>query len=461
MSNLPEVLTRGERARLFPVLAETSKEGRTLSIFLACMENVQEFGRSLLNGIGQRTGARTRIEAYTEVVLKKGGEKAHRPDGLIVVRSGSKSWMALVEAKVANSELTTEQLEAYLDLAKMNGIDAVITLSNQFAPLPTHHPVSLSYASRRKSDLFHWSWMYAMTQASLLVSNDEVADRDQWMLLNEFVRFLSHPSAGVRGFDQMPAAWSEIVNAVQAGGRVSSNSSEAREIVGAWHQEVRDLSLILSRQLGTVVETRLPRAHATDPTVRMKAATTELAQGHQLATTLIVPDAAAPMDICADLTKRSVSVSMKLKAPADRKSTKARVNWLLRQLQDAKGTNIHVRMFWPGRTAHTQCPLLSLRDDPDTAIADRNGQVVLSFEVLLVKDLGAKFAQRRNFIGEIEAAVPEFYEQIGQHLREWQAPAPRIRDSRVEPNSVDPDAIQRDAEHLAQERQDAPHADGP
>lgn len=48
MKELPAILTRGERARLFPVLADTSKEGRSLSIFLACFQNVDEFGRSLL-----------------------------------------------------------------------------------------------------------------------------------------------------------------------------------------------------------------------------------------------------------------------------------------------------------------------------------------------------------------------------------------------------------------------------
>lgn len=111
MPDLPEVLVQGERARLFPVLAETSREGRALSVFLACLESVDEFGRALLAELGIRPGVRTRIETYTEVVLKKGGEKAARPDGLIVVRIGSRVWPALVEAKVGKSVLDPEQLE--------------------------------------------------------------------------------------------------------------------------------------------------------------------------------------------------------------------------------------------------------------------------------------------------------------------------------------------------------------
>lgn len=449
MGDLSNILAQGERSRLFPVLADTSKEGRTLSIFLACLENVEEFGAAMLSSLGQRVGARSRIETYTEIVLKKGGERKYRPDGLIVLRAGSKQWMALVEAKVGNSDLSPDQIDGYLDLAKMNGVDTVLTLSNQFAPLPTHHPVSLPASSRRKAELFHWSWMFVLTQASLLLSNDQVSDRDQRVILNEMVRFITHPSAGVKGFDQMPTHWSDMVGKVQAGARISANSEDAREVIGAWHQEVRDLNLILSRQLATEVTTRIPRAHAADPAARLKAGTTELAQDHRLSTTFVVPGAAAPIDICADLQKRSLAISMKLRAPDERKSTKARVSWLIRQLQLAQSPNIHIRLFWPGRASYTQHQVGVLRENPDIVLTDRPGQQVSSFEVLLVKDLGARFGQRRNFVSELETALPEFYEQIGQHLKAWQPPAPRLREDKADPSAVATEAIRDEAEQEA------------
>ena len=213
MAELPGFVARGERARLFPVLAETSKEGRTLSILLACLENVEEFGRAMLSDIGQRMGQRSRIECFTEVVLHKGAaESTHRPDGLLVVRSGSSQWTALVEAKIGGAELRPEQVEAYLELAKLNGIDALITISNQFTSLPAHHPLPLSTSAKRKAAVFHWSWMYVLTEATLLLNNEEIADRDQRVILNEMIQFLLHPSAGVKGFDQMPAAWTDVVN---------------------------------------------------------------------------------------------------------------------------------------------------------------------------------------------------------------------------------------------------------
>jgi hypothetical protein len=87
MNDRSGFLIQGERARLFPVLAETSKEGRTLSIVLACMETIEDFGKALLSDLGIKVGARTRLEAYTEVVLRKGGDAKSRPDGLLVVRN--------------------------------------------------------------------------------------------------------------------------------------------------------------------------------------------------------------------------------------------------------------------------------------------------------------------------------------------------------------------------------------
>jgi len=450
MEEKSELLVSGERARLFPVLADTSKEGRTLSILLACFETVDNFGKSLLSDLGIKVGARTQIKTYTEVVLKKGGDKAVRPDGLIVVKSGTTTWTALVEAKVGNSDLNAEQLESYLEIARLNGIDALITISNQFAPLPTHHPVQLSTASLKKARVAHWSWMYLLTQATLQLGNDEITDREQRVILNEMVRFLSHPSAGVKGFDQMPAAWTDVVNAVQAGGTIAAKSDAAQEVVGAWYQETRDLSLILSRQLGEDVSVRVPRAHVRDPELRMKTDLQTLATENCLRTEFDVPNTAGVIEVCADLRKRSVFASMRVAAPADRKSTKARLSWLVRQLQKSNPEGIHIRFIWPGRGQFTQHPLAVLRERPE--VAEDSDKVVSSFEVVFARDLGARFAQRKNFIVEIEQALPDFYEQVGQHLKAWQPTAPKIKEDRSEASDVNTEAIRVNAEQAVVER---------
>ena len=94
---LPEYLKQGETARLFPVLATTSKEGRTTSIVLACLSLVGEFGSEVLSSLGVRVGKRTKIQTYAEVVFRdQNPSMKDRPDGMIVVSTGSKEWRALV-----------------------------------------------------------------------------------------------------------------------------------------------------------------------------------------------------------------------------------------------------------------------------------------------------------------------------------------------------------------------------
>lgn len=453
MTKLPSILQRGEPSRLFPVLADTSKEGRTLSIFLACLENVDEFGRAMMASLDQRMGVRAKIETYTEVGLHKTIAAAkYRPDGLIVVSTGKSTWTALVEAKVGAAELTNEQIEAYLSLAKLNGIDAVITLSNQFTSLPTHHPLAVNGTLTRKVDLFHWSWGYVITQAHVLRETGDVADREQLLLLSELQRFLLHPSSGVKEFDQMPAAWSELCAKVAAGALPTAKASETQEVVGAWHQALERVTSVLSRQLNDHVEVQMSRPEASDPAVRMKSSLDGLTREACLQNHLLVPGAAAPIQISADLRKRAVTLQMRLKAPADRQSTKARVSWLLRQLAQTESHDVHVRLLWPGRAAATQFPLVKLREAPELASRDREGMSVLSFEVLLVKDLGAKFAQRKLVVTELIKASTEFYNHVGSYLTAWQAKPPKISDAKLEPASVSAEALREQVEQEALDR---------
>ena len=330
---LPEIAKQGEEARLFPVLATTSKEGRTTSIVLACLNKVVEFGAVLLASVGQKVGKRASIDTFTEVVFQKQPANIkERPDGLIVVTAGKRTWMALVEAKVGNSDLDDDQIERYRALAKENGIDCVITLSNQFATAPDSHPLEEVRRSRSKIPVYHWSWRRIQTTADLLLTGSSVADVDQRVLLHELARFLSHESAGVKGFDRMPREWSDLNKTVTSGGAIGAKSVEAQASLEEWLLETLDLTLILSRMTGAQVSERLPRKHIGDPVQRLKDEMKTLRETYCLKASLMVPDASSPIEVTADLNRRNVEVGMTLRAPEDRKSTAARLNWLLRQI---------------------------------------------------------------------------------------------------------------------------------
>ncbi len=434
----PDYLSQGERARLFPVLATTSKEGRTTSIVLACLTLVNEFGTELLKSVGQRKGKRSDLAAFTEVVFK--GEKSvpnDRPDGLIVLRNGSKEWRALVEAKVGNNNLNADQIEKYRIIAKENDLDCVISISNQFATTPQAHPLQEVRKSRSKIHVYHWSWMFILTVADLLLSNESIEDEDHAILLNELVRFLSHESAGLRGFDRMPPEWAELNKLISAGGKIPAKSTEAAIVMEAWHQETRDLSLILSRQTETTVHQKLSRKHLGDSALRQKDELARLRETHQLQLELDVPDAAAPIEIVADIPRRTIEVGMSLKSPEDRVSAKARLNWLLRQIRIENTTDIFVRFKWRGRSEVTQFSLEELRADPSVCEEGKSNLQLSGFHIFQAKRLGARFTQQSNFISDLEAMAPEFYKLIGQELVEWRKSAPKIRSEPIVENETE------------------------
>ena len=98
---------------------------------------------------------------------------------------------------------------------------------------------------------------------------------------------------------------------------------------------------------GAQVSERLPRKHIGDPVQRLKDEMKTLRETYCLKASLMVPDASSPIEVTADLNRRNVEVGMTLRAPEDRKSTAARLNWLLRQIKTEDTANLYVRLHWP------------------------------------------------------------------------------------------------------------------
>jgi hypothetical protein len=429
MTELPEFLESGELARLIPTVADTSKEQRAASVFLAALMAVREFSRAMLGSVNQRVGKRAKIECFTEVVFKKRPSTIkHRPDGIILVTVGKKQWSALFEAKIGRAELNAEQLYDYIQLARLNNIQSVITTSNQFVALPDHHPVFLPKSATRTVGVFHWSWMYILTQALLLEADGEIEHEDQRYLLSEVIRFLSHGSAGISSFDRMNKEWKDVVQIVQSGGALKKSSTEVENTVASWHQEQRDLCLIMSRELGRDVSIKLSKVHKQDPQKRLKDDCRSFVENLQLECELEVPDAAAPLKIAADLRTRRVLCSMKVRAPDDRVKTSARVNWLLRHLDRTNSDGIYIQATWPGKAPATNKPLVTLREYPTALQGDNPRLSPTAFEVILNADLAGRFAGTRTFIENLEVLVPKFYEEVGQYLRAWVPSPPKPKE---------------------------------
>ena len=424
MASSPDFLAHGEQARLFPVLADTSKEQRATSILLAVMTQVPELAKSIFKTIGVTVGKRTSIEAYTEVVLKQETSSPCRPDGLVIVHSSRKAWSALIEVKIGKAELDAEQVAKYVELAKANSIDAVITISNQFVAKPHHSPVDVQKTRLRKTGLYHWSWSFILTQSALLDLQMSVDDSEQLFLLKELNRFLDHPKSGFERFTQMGQRWGDLVQSVTNSVKFTKSSPEVEEGVSSWYSEERDLCLQMSRHVGRQVTMNITRKHDLSAEERLQHGIADLIATNSLTSSLRVPDSASDVEICADLKGKTVSVSMSLRAPRDRKSTRARLNWLLRMLKE-DDPRILVRAHWPGKAASTTKEIRVLRNEPEAIQASNPDLVPHTFEVILIEILGKRFAGRKTFIENIERIVPAFYDLVGVNLRAWQAPPPK------------------------------------
>jgi hypothetical protein len=189
---------------------------------------------------------------------------------------------------------------------------------------------------------------------------------------------------------------------------------------------------------------------------------TQLAEKHELSCLLDVPDAAAPISIAADLQRRSLSVSMGLIAPPDKTRAASRINWIIRQLAKANPDGLHVRATWPGRAPATQTTLAALRENPSLLEAENRTLVPTQFEVLLIRDIAGKFGGSRTFIENLEEAVPYFYEQVGQHLRAYVAPPPRMRKEGDSEMAEEPlEEVAEEAEAAAAEATDKAQVTAP
>ena len=128
------------RARLIPVVGvkgDREAEQRATSALLAVLSIVRDLSQELLTPMGASSAAKATVECYTEVTLDSNGNSV-RPDGVIRVSYGKRSFTALVEVKTGRNTLEKDQINAYWQSARQAGYDHVITISNEIAPSGAH-----------------------------------------------------------------------------------------------------------------------------------------------------------------------------------------------------------------------------------------------------------------------------------------------------------------------------------
>jgi hypothetical protein len=429
---------RWPAARLIPITTETgveAKERNAASALLAVLSHVDEFGRSLLKPLGAPAG---KIEAFVETQIKAESGKVIRPDGLIGVTRAGSTWWALVECKIGDQPLLTEQMEMYLDLARFIGADAVLSISNQFTSRSSDYPIPIDKKKLKKVSLHHWSWVRVLTEAEVQKQFRGVNDPDQAYLLTELIRYLSDPRSGVVQFNDMGSSWTKV----RDGARVRTlrkTDADVGAVANRWDELVRFLSLQMTKDLGRDVRERQRRNENT-AAARHQALRDSLAASGELYAELQIPDTAGPLQIVADLSERQIRLSTELDAPKEGQS-RGRLSWLIRQLQKAPPDLIVEAMI--SRLSSTMsAPLGAVRDDPSLLLPDRTREI-RGFRLTLTRDLGLNRAGGRgSFIEGVVVNVKAFYGDVLQKLTAWKPRAPKLRSGTVEePVAEEPAAI--------------------
>ena len=422
-------------ARLIPtsgISGVEEQERRATSALLSVISAVREFGRAILGPLGAPAG---HFEVYIEVPFDDGDRTVY-PDGLIRTMRGQRTWTALVEVKTGNNELKVDQLETYLDIAKEQGFDAVITISNQIPPAPGQHPTAIDRRKLRRVELHHLPWVQVLSAAVLQKEHRGVADPDQAWILGELIRYLEHPRSGAMAFEDMGPGWVSVREAVRAG-TLRANDKGVPDVAARFDALLRYVGLRLGQRLGADVQPALTRRELIEPTLRSEALVQSLTSNGVLAGAIRIPDAAATLHVTADLRASQIACHSDIDAPRQGRP-RTRVNWLVRQLRDAPSA-LRIEAFVAhGRGGSAAELLHAVRDTPDLLIGDGSKEL-RSFRITQMTAMGTKRGiGRGSFIESVVDAIDAFYGDVLQNLRAWSPTAPQLREEPESPEEVPP-----------------------
>lgn len=273
-------------------------------------------------------------------------------------------------------------------------------------------------------------------------------------MLRELIHYLGSETSGAVGFEDMGESWVGIRKAARDG-TVRAGDAAARDVAERWEQFTNYLSLSLSQELGANVTVYRPRSQTTP--ARIEELVKSLAESGELFSTLRVPDAVGDLEIRTNLKARQTSTAVSLEARREGRA-KSRFNWLLRQLREAP-EELRIEAAFPNTRSTTVARLAEVRDDPAALYHPTDAKrEPRAFVVTQVKPMGQKRGRAEgSFVRETASQAVEFYRDIVQDLKAWQAPAPKLRSekdpapSSPAPGPVPPAWIEQPESNSAQE----------
>ena len=432
-----EFIKNGEiqlrEARLIP-FAKPGDEMALTSVILSSIRLINEFKRMILSESKMMLGGK--IYVFTEIIFSEFSDL--RIDGLlIIVKNGIIRDAAIFEMKNGANEINKEQIENYLKIAKAYSIPRLITVSNQFVSEPTQFPVNIK--ASKNLELYHFSWSYLLTLGHILLFNNDtnIADEDQVEIMKEVINYLEYEKSGIYGFNQMKKGWSSIVEKINSGASLKQNDPDLEDTVISWQQEEKDMALILSKNLGVLVNSGKVKYKGNLKT-RLDDDKKKIISNKFLTSTLRVKGAVSDIKIKALFEKRIIEMSVTLKAPQD-KTIRGQLGWIKRQIDICNKKNektfqkikneILIEIIIRNSNKSERISLI----DIDNIYAEIKNKEIKEFKILFIKDFGKQFASRIKFVEIIERMIVDFYSGIVQFLSKWEKHAPKM----IETNKTD------------------------
>lgn len=383
--------------RLIPSYKQN--ERRLLSVFMSLIEISPAIRGLFFEKCGYGSGKTCRYKSLMEVQFRGSKYPEVRPDGLVVCTRGKTSWSAFIEAKSEKSAIRPEQIQDYLKLASICDIDAIITISNEFARVPNELPYHIAQPKRKGREVFHFAWADIRTFLELVRMNESLSEVEM-ALLSQCLLYFWDDGSGVQTYDAMPANWPAFVEAASTALGFGANMKGLTEIVHGWQQERRDLNSKLSHISNRTVELRHFAGIRASEEDRLKADKKSLAESYTLSAEYLFKEERASLKVLADLKSKLTTVALDIEPPAG-KGAKAVVRWAAATVNGLEPTNLSVSFDWPGRGPGTTAFAHALTDDPDS-LCEGQKDPPKAVRFIQSSENGRAFKSRKKFIEELE-----------------------------------------------------------
>lgn len=383
--------------RLIPISKQT--ERRLLSVFMALLDLVPAIRSDFLMMCGYGAGKTSTVQSFMEVSYSSPKLSDVRPDGLIACKRGSTTWGAFIEAKAEGKPIRPEQIQDYAELAASLDIDAVITISNEFALSPSELPYHFAHNKRRKREIYHFAWADIRTFLEGFRNDTQLTDLER-KILAECLKFLWSTGSGILTYDAMPVKWPEFVQAAGIALGFGTKTQGITEIVHGWQQERRDLCSKLTCKTQLNVELLHEAGARASQDERLSYDRKLLADDYVLSAKFVIKGSKAHIATLAELQSCRTSVALHFLPPPDKKA-RGTVSWFLNKLEGSEWADVTVSFDWKGRNQKQTFDLDDLREYPEQAY---EGQKDAPKSIRVMKSVHdvRRFKSRKKFIEDVE-----------------------------------------------------------